>query len=430
MDSKFIDTMDELNRARSELDLLENKEKDLLENLLHTCKAIKENRKTINAQKAKIDELVSKGPPAIHRLPTELLSRIFTFCIPDPKFPEQPLHQIVGVSRHWRDIVLNDAAFWTSIKVTETQKLSLLKAQLKRSRSAPLYVWVEELYQDHAKLLDILVPHVERWRALIIRRNPDAITKLVIQKINRLRFPSLRRLSIHCSYCTPSVTHPALSPTCVPALQHLSLKYHPLCSPTLTPSQSLTSLILAGDSEGWSFTGNTLHFPLLEELGLHVSMPIPFLEAIIAPNLEDPPYTHTQEWRAPLDQWQNLAALVLQGISNKWLYNDSKLDRNAIVEWLRRRQELGQPRLRVRMIDIWVSHEDSRFPKLCGLLRAYCDLELEHVFTELAGSPIQLDLGDLVSDFIGNISKAYGGTDDLRDAWRDHQMWEQKLNVL
>ena len=285
MDSKFIDTMDELNRARSELDLLENKEKDFLENLLHTCKAIKENRKTINAQKAKIDELVSKGPPAIHRLHTELLSRIFTLCIPDPKFPEQPLHQIVGVSRHWRDIVLNDAAFWTSIKVTETQKLSLLKAQLKRSRSAPLYVWVEELYQDHAKLLDILVPHAERWRALIIRRNPDAITKLVIQKINRLRFPSLRRLSIHCSYCTPSVTHPALSPTCVPALQHLSLKYH-LCSPTLTPSQSLTSLILAGDSEGWSFTGNTVHFPLLEELGLHVSMPIPFLEAIIAPNLE------------------------------------------------------------------------------------------------------------------------------------------------
>ena len=42
------------------------------------------------------------------------------------------------------------------------------------------------------------------------------------------------------------------------------------------------------------------------------------------------------------------------------------------------------------MIDIWVSHENSRFSKLCGLLRAYCDLELEHVFTELAGSPIQL----------------------------------------
>lgn len=32
------------------------------------------------------------------------------------------------------------------------------------------------------------------------------------------------------------------------------------------------------------------------------------------------------------------------------------------------------------------------------------------------------DLGDLVSDFIGDISKYDGGTDDLRDAWRDRQI--------
>ena len=455
MDSKFIDTMDELNRARFELDLLENKERDLLGNILHTCKAIKENRKTINAQKAKIDELVSKRPPAINRLPTELLSRIFTLCIPEPKSPERSLHQIVGVSRRWRDIVLNEANFWTSIKVTETRKLSLLKAQLKRSRSAPLCVWVENFYSDdkcHAKsLLDILVPHAERWRALIICDNWDEITELVVENINRLRLPLLRRLSIHYFSDEHSVTtHPALSPTRVPALQHLSLTYHTLRSQTLTPSQSLKSLMLIGDIKGWSFTGNALHFPLLEELGLQVNRPMPFLKAIIAPNLgcvrfhatsdgdpvvfdsvegkfsdvhylsfhgqravdslfrafpgvrqaelgvrntsffRDPPYTETQEWRAPLDQWQNLETLILQGVGEKWVYNDEKFDRNAIVEWLRRRQELGQPRLRVRMIDIWVSHENSRFSKLCGLLRAYCDLELEHVFTELAGSPIQL----------------------------------------
>ena len=111
--------------------------------------------------------LVSKRPPAIgDHLPTELLSRIFTFCIPDQEFPEKPLHQIVGVSRRWRDIVLNDASFWTSIKVTATQKVSLLKAQLKRSRSAPLDIWVLQLCYPHKSecqaLLDILVPHAER----------------------------------------------------------------------------------------------------------------------------------------------------------------------------------------------------------------------------------------------------------------------------
>ena len=48
--------MDELNKAWFELDLLANKGKDLLENLLHTCKAF-------DAQKARIYEFVSKRPP-------------------------------------------------------------------------------------------------------------------------------------------------------------------------------------------------------------------------------------------------------------------------------------------------------------------------------------------------------------------------------
>ena len=209
-----IDTMNELNKAWFDLDLLANKEKDLLETLLHTCKAIKANCKAFDAQKAKINELVSKRPPAINRLPTELLSRIFTLCIRDRKFPEEPLHRIVGVSRRWRDTVLNDASFWTSIKVTRTQKVSLLKAQLKRSGSAPLDIWVdylepyslESLSKFH-ELLDILVPHAERWHALIIRGSSN--TELVIQKINILCLPSLRRLSIRAY----SASVPALSPT-------------------------------------------------------------------------------------------------------------------------------------------------------------------------------------------------------------------------
>jgi len=210
--------------------------------------------------------------------------------------------------------------------------------------------------------------------------------------------------------------------------------------------------MLVGDSRGWSFTGNALYLPLLEELGLRVNRPMPFLEAIVAPKLgcvryyaryegddvefdsvvgkindvhylsiycgvavdslfrafpgvrqaelgdvsffKDPPsnYTQLRQWRAPVDQWRNLETVILQGVnSEKWVYRHN--DRNVVVEWLRRRQELGQPRLRVRLSDTCVSHndlEDSWIPTLCGMLRGYCDLELEHGFSELAGFPIQL----------------------------------------
>ena len=53
----------------------------------------------------------------------------------------------------------------------------------------------------------------------------------------------------------------------------------------LTPAQSLTSLVLDGDSTGWTFKQNDLHSPLLEELTLSLNKPVPFLEAIIAPKL-------------------------------------------------------------------------------------------------------------------------------------------------
>ena len=97
--------VDELHRALAKLDKLERQERYLV-------KMLSEIRKVIEAQKLKIDDL---GPPAINRLPTELLLQIFTLCIPDPKFPEKPLHRIIGVSRRWRDVVWNNASFWTSI---------------------------------------------------------------------------------------------------------------------------------------------------------------------------------------------------------------------------------------------------------------------------------------------------------------------------
>ena len=130
--------IDELHKAWAKLDQLETQERYLVERLSDIHKAIK-------AQKLKISDL---GPPAINRLPTELLLQIFTFCIPDPKFPKKPLHRIVSVLHRWRDVVWNDPSFWTSIKVTPSQDKKLLKKQLKRSCKALLDIWIGD-WDDH-----------------------------------------------------------------------------------------------------------------------------------------------------------------------------------------------------------------------------------------------------------------------------------------
>ena len=308
---------DELHRAWAKLDQLEAQERYLVERLSQIHKEIK-------AQKLEIDDLVKGRPSAINRLPTELLSQIFTLCIPDGKFPEKPLRRIVCVSRHWKDVVWNNPVFWTSIKVTPTLGEKFLKKQLQWSGPALLDIWIEDwddrpLYDARGKLhvlLGAIVPHANRWRSLIISDTVDVgfVQSILTKILNHLSVPSLREFSLDIWVRLNCLRYPEfLSPTCAPALQHLTLG-SPLqlnnfvAPPTLktlrltfpdadgyfrpppvvsmlAPAQSLISLVLNGDSTGWPLKQNDLHYPLLEELTLRLNRSIPFLEAIVAPKL-------------------------------------------------------------------------------------------------------------------------------------------------
>jgi len=305
--------VDELHKAWAKLDQLERQERYLVERLSHI-------HKEIDAQKLEIDDLIKARPPAVNRLPTELLSQIFTLCIPDPKFPEKPLHQIVGVSRRWRDIVWNNPSFWTSIKVTPDQGEKGLKKQLERSHKTLLDIWFDDwhyypIHVAHDKLyplLDAIVPHANRWRSLIISNSMDPdLVESILTKISHLSVPFLREFTMDIWDNFEDLPYPDfLLPTRAPALQHLTLKSpfqldnfvapptlktlhmafpetdnsYPVIS-MLTPVQSLTSLELDGESTGWPLKRNDLHFPLLEELTLRLSSSMPFLEAIVAPKL-------------------------------------------------------------------------------------------------------------------------------------------------
>ena len=303
---------DELHKALAELDQLERQEKHLVERL-------SEIRKAIEAQKLKIDDLAR---PTINDLPTELLSQIFTLCIPDPKFTEESLHWIAVVSRRWRDVVWNNASFWTSIKVTQMQRKKSLKKQLERSRKALLAIWIEgwdyrpnDVYDKFRALLDAIVPHANRWRSLTIDTDSmeQEFVESFLTEFNHLSIPFLREFSMITGvpFDDPPGPYPDfLSPTRTPALQHLTLKppfqldtfmalptlkalhlkfakadHPPPVILMLAPAQLLTSLVLNGDSTGWSLKRDDLHLPLLDHLTLYLNTPVPFLEAIVAPKL-------------------------------------------------------------------------------------------------------------------------------------------------
>ena len=455
---------DELHEAWAKLDHLETQERYLVERLSDIRKAIK-------AQKLKISDL---GPPTINRLPTELLSQIFTFCVPDPKFPEKPLHRIVGASHRWRNIVWNNPTFWTSIKVTPIQGEKGLKMQLKRSRNALLDIWIEDwddcraLYDSYGKLhafLDAIVPHANRWRSLIISDSMEPeFVESILPKINHLSAPFLREFSIDMLDDLDHLPCPDfLSPTRAPALEHLTLRpafqldsfmalptlkmlhltfshadnHLPVIS-MLTPAQSLTLLVLDGNSTGWSLRRNDLHCPLLEKLTLYVDKPVPFLEAIVAPKLryvrcwildlvefdtiegkfrdvhdlslifssiEDQGTeplcrafpgvrrVHVSarnasflttgihgsgvlERRPPMDQWLDLETVTFNDFDCEWLKR-WELGEDPIVKWLRGRQESGLSRLCVRLL---IREDEDKLSVYYALLERHCDLE---IFTRL-----------------------------------------------
>ena len=160
------ESMDELHQAWSELDRLEQEEMTAVKRLLHI-------RVTIKACRTKIDVLLKKRPPAIDRLPPELLSLIFKHSIPDFDNPGEWMQKLSGVSRIWQDVILNTPTLWNTIIVAEDVGLANLQIQLKRSRQTLLHISIRgwqgyfplsgDLFRE---LLEAILPTTDRWNTL------------------------------------------------------------------------------------------------------------------------------------------------------------------------------------------------------------------------------------------------------------------------
>ncbi|KAG9040199.1 hypothetical protein FRB95_000128 [Tulasnella sp. JGI-2019a] len=99
--------------------------------------------------------------------PPEIISRIIELGFEDgePDFPRLVSH----VSGWLRDVALGNPTFWATITAvaTKTSREEILM-RLERSKGVPLDITISGLYTRHdaEDVLDLLYPHVGRWRTL------------------------------------------------------------------------------------------------------------------------------------------------------------------------------------------------------------------------------------------------------------------------
>ena len=303
------------------------------------------------------DKLHGQVLAQIDRLPSELLTHIFQLCIRASliAFPDCDLHRhlkrrLASVSRRWRDIILNSAKFWTTIKLAPTWSESLVKAHLARSSECSLDIemcgpWPHGTCAavTHA-LLDLLISCSYRWRSVVVRHMvPDDQLVELLSRMEHKTFPSLTHLSLECTsdwLCDDLVSW--LCTEHFPRLEHLGLA-GPLdpslagrVPPNLTslvlglddqgPSsiiqhlslQKLTSLTLSGRAVSLRLDPSSIQLPLLEKFMCKARDGHVLIHAIVAPNLLHLEYTPFQfvglaydRWNPHTPRYPNVTDLVL-----------------------------------------------------------------------------------------------------------------------
>ncbi|KAI6018167.1 hypothetical protein PISMIDRAFT_683106 [Pisolithus microcarpus 441] len=455
--------MDELAMVRAELARLDEGERKLIRQL-------SDIRAAASAQKKRLDELIREREPPIQRLPVEILSTILQIALRGTKRSRN--ETLSRVSRSWRDIILDEPSFWSTIEIDGGRSLSHVREHLEKSREAPLNIIIRgELFDANDTIregLDLLVPYAYRWQSLFIYTQTDIprpVPQFILDCIGATKFPSLRYVDLNLR------------------IRDNDLSPHPMPDASLSkyiPVSTLVKLSLSGDIPPCLLQPGSVHFPLLETLGMLVKDEAAFFKAVVTPKLkllsyivgwQDPPsvvfsglrdkfcsvrqlafatrsrldtldalalcrafpgvchayFIHlsplsvffgqvegTNGLESPADYWKSLESLVFEKIDlNVWLAPPIR-ERNAFVQWLAARHD---PRpLRVHINNVEVRGKDvESFYMLCEILRENCVVELEGVRSWFesrllmsAGSHLQLHVPMFTSSLVDDVGMVVG----------------------
>ncbi|KAI5989587.1 hypothetical protein EDD15DRAFT_2370652 [Pisolithus albus] len=301
----------ELFDARAKLARLKCRESELVEELLDVHKAVA-------AQKLVIDELIKASAiPHINRLPNELFAQIFLLI-------RLEREKLACVSRRWRDIIFDTPSIWSEIHLSCYEGFpDLLELHLERSRQTPLTV---SLGSNQQPELDIVLPHVNRIHVLRIFGDAGHI----IDRLASFTFPALEFLhvDVHAQSADSLLSLYSRAPT-LKCLQLRESYHHPFRAGTPPghpststpqnpylnniPFQSLAHLSLGGAMDSRRLPRDSIHFPVLESLELRTKYPMSFLEAIVAPKLQQFEFSRIlhiipeyKEFDGPLSKFDNV----------------------------------------------------------------------------------------------------------------------------
>ena len=177
--------------------------------------------------------------------------------------------------------------------------LSSVEQHVERSRGHLLDIVIRSCEKENfVKRLDVVIPHIQRWRTLIVScQDDDKVLSLLLRKLGNSTLPHLVHVEVWESENAPMRF---LRPKNTPALERLQLdglprdcfpshgKRRAQARPTLPSqllSQRLTALSLLIDTPNISLQPNSIILPLLTSLSLRVATPRKLMEAIVAPKL-------------------------------------------------------------------------------------------------------------------------------------------------
>lgn len=151
---------------------------------------------------------INKSPP-VSSLPPEILASIFRTAQPRRRLRHKiPFEVVVShVSSHWRGVILTTPFLWTSIDVYSIPSLVWTQIYLERSKKCPVDVrldlhHIEKRYNRHSTLLvknilDVIVPHIDRWRCLLIFTLLEKTAYNILSHFYHLAAPVLQRLTVN-----------------------------------------------------------------------------------------------------------------------------------------------------------------------------------------------------------------------------------------
>ena len=200
---------------------------------------------------------------------------------------------VANVCRHWRDVI-NNPVFWTTIYLPSNPFSTTTHLERSRESHIDIVVHPNGRWLQLASYLDMALSHAYRWRSLVTDtiafydEPSPLISRKVLEKMNNLDFPSLKRVVIPKGSSQWNITHLRfIFSARSPALGHLELTdfrtatpidFSPLALKTLrlnsagpgiplpvslldlTRTQLLVKLHLTGKVDGSGFRPNSILF--------------------------------------------------------------------------------------------------------------------------------------------------------------------------